>query len=157
MCDQIVVGAPKWPSFLCRVGVMSLSAERKLDFEEAFEIIGKKASTINKDTMAVILRSLGLNPTNDEVTELFNKVSSGGVVDVNGVLAAAGEFEATMINSSQGELQQAFGVFDKDNTGKISSACVSSCRTTVLLHRRGSLVTLRARLRVCVCVPLRAQ
>ena len=39
--------------------VMSLSAERRLDFEEAFEIIGKKAATIKKDTMAIVFSVVG--------------------------------------------------------------------------------------------------
>ena len=101
---------------------MALSAERKLDFEEAFELIGKKAPTINKDTFAIVLRSLGLNPTNDEVTGLFDKLASGGAMDLNGVLAAAAEFETTMKKTNTAELEEAFSVFDKEKTGKISAA-----------------------------------
>ena len=102
---------------------MVLSETRKGDFEEAFAILGKKANTIPKDTFAVVLRSLGLNPTNDEVTALFVKFSGGDGVDCAGLVAAAEEFDGTMsADASPTQLQEAFAVFDKDRTGKISAA-----------------------------------
>jgi Ca2+-binding EF-hand superfamily protein len=104
---------------------MPMTDARKLDVEEAFEIVGKKEANVNKDTMGMILRSLGLNPTNDEITELFSAVSAGGTVDCAGVVKAAETFDATVAGRNVKEdTTSAFAVFDKEATGKISAACV---------------------------------
>ena len=111
---------------------MSLSAERTEAFTEAFEIFGKKAPDIDKHTLSVIMRSLGQNPTNDEVTELFNQEAAGGSkIGLDKVLKIGAEFEAKMNSTDQhAALKEAFAVFDKDKKGKISAACA----------RAGSLV-----------------
>lgn len=103
---------------------MSLSAERTEAFTEAFEIFGKKAPDIDKHTLSVIMRSLGQNPTNDEVTELFNQEAAGGSkIGLDKVLKIGAEFEAKMNSTDQhAALKEAFAVFDKDKKGKISAA-----------------------------------
>ena len=102
---------------------MPLSALRNDQFTEAFEIIGGKKAEISKEALADILRSLGQNPTNDEVTGLFNKHTNGSGVTLEAVLAAADEFEQQMLSSDQNAvLKEAFAVFDKDKSGKISAA-----------------------------------
>ena len=103
---------------------MSLSAEREDLFKEAFEILGKKAAEVDKPTVAIIMRSLGQNPTNDEANALYDKYSGGAQsVAVDVLLKIAAEFEATMKSKDQNkDLQEAFAVFDKDNSGKISAA-----------------------------------
>lgn len=105
-------------------GRMGLSAEKEELFREAFEILGKKQPTIDQYTVSVILRSLGQNPTTDEVKELYNKFSGGAsTVDVDVVVKIAGAFETTMATKDQKtDLTQAFAVFDKDGSGKISAA-----------------------------------
>ena len=101
---------------------MPLSAERTQQFEEAFEIIGKRATEVERATLGDIMRSLGQNPTQDEVRELFDKVAKGeSSIPCEKVLAAASEFEDRMQGSDQmAGLRQAFAVFDKDNSGSIS-------------------------------------
>lgn len=103
---------------------MPLSATRKLQFEEAFEIIGKKASEIDCNTMGDIMRSLGQNPTQDEVKALFQKVSGGGsMIPCERMLQACGDFEDSMNSIDQlASLKEAFMVFDKDKSGSISAA-----------------------------------
>ena len=103
---------------------MSLSAERKEQFTEAFEMLGKKADAVDENTMGVIMRSLGQNPSSDEVSELFKKHSGGNkTVGVNAVLAAAGEFETAAAGKDlTAAMKEAFAVFDKDKTGQISTA-----------------------------------
>ena len=55
---------------------MPLSEERRADFVEAFDILGKKKAAVDKGLFGVILRSLGQNPTNDEINALFTKYST---------------------------------------------------------------------------------
>lgn len=40
-----------------------MNPERQKDFEESFDILGKKAANVDKATMGNILRSMGLNPS----------------------------------------------------------------------------------------------
>ena len=102
---------------------MGLSDERKAQFSEAFELLGNKKSEVPKDVLADIMRSLGQNPTNDEVTAAFGKHSSGAGLTLDSVLTICGEFEATMASQDQEAiLKEAFGVFDKDKSGTISAA-----------------------------------
>ena len=103
---------------------MPLSADRKAQFEEAFEIIGKKATEIERMDVGIIMRSLGQNPTNDEVKELFEKVAGGeSSIPLEKMLKVADEFETRMKASDQTTvLKEAFAVFDKDNSGSISAA-----------------------------------
>merc|ERR1719440_221654 len=102
----------------------NLSDVRKQQFEEAFEILGKKAFEIDRPTMGTIMRSLGQNPTQDEVKELFDKVAGGeSSITCDKLLVAVGEFDTRMKGSDMhGTLKEAFAVFDKDNSGSISAA-----------------------------------
>lgn len=103
---------------------MALSAERAEQFKEAFEILGNKADTVDETTMGIIMRSLGQNPSGGEVSELFKKHAGGAkAVGVDAVLAAAGEFEAASAGKDlKTAMKEAFAVFDKDKTGKVSAA-----------------------------------
>ena len=105
---------------------MGLSDERKAQFSEAFELLGSKKSEVAKDVLADIMRSLGQNPTNDEVTAAFNKHSSGAGLTLDSLLTICGEFDTAMASQDQvAILKEAFGVFDKDKSGTISAAYAS--------------------------------
>lgn len=102
---------------------MPLSDERKAQFTECFEILGNKKAEIPKDVLGTIMRSLGQNPTNEEVNTFFTKHTSGSGLTLDAVLAIAAEFDATMAgNDQQAVLKEAFAVFDKDKSGTISAA-----------------------------------
>ena len=103
---------------------MPLSAQRKAQFVECFEILGNKAAEVDRSTMGDIMRSLGQNPTQDEVKQLFEKVAGGeSSVSCEKLLAAAGEFEDRMAKGDAlADLKEAFAVFDKDKSGSISAA-----------------------------------
>ena len=101
---------------------MPLSEERRADFVEAFDILGKKKAAVDKGLFGVILRSLGQNPTNDEINALFTKHSNGSEIDQDGTVAAAAEVEEQMAGTPAADLKEAFAVFDKEKVGKISAA-----------------------------------
>jgi len=102
---------------------MGLDATRTDLYTEAFEILGNNKSEVELATLGVILRSLGLNPTHDEVAKLFDAHKQGSAINLDGVLKAAAEFEVTFkTKDHKAELREAFSVFDKDKSGKISAA-----------------------------------
>ena len=103
---------------------MPLSGARRAQFVEAFEILGKKAPEVDRATMGDIMRSLGQNPSTEELTQLFDKVAKGGAsISCEALLAAADEFEGRMRSKDQeADVRKAFAVFDKDSTGSISAA-----------------------------------
>ena len=103
---------------------MPLSAQRKAQFVECFEILGNKAAEVERSTVGDIMRSLGQNPTQDEVKQLFEKAAGGeSSISCEKLLAIAGEFEDKMASSNAlADLGEAFAVFDKDKSGSISAA-----------------------------------
>jgi len=103
---------------------MPLDATRQRDFEECFEIIGHKAKEVDVLQLATIMRSLGQNPTTKEVEDMFGKAAKGEAnINLEKVLAIAGEFEGIMKATNQTQtLTDAFKVFDKDKSSKISAA-----------------------------------
>ena len=103
---------------------MPLGEARTEQFVEAFEVLGKRAPTVDRETMGSIMRALGQNPSNDEVKELFDKVAGGAsTITCDSLLIAAGEFEEQSLRTDpKAALHEAFKVFDKDNTGSISAA-----------------------------------
>ena len=106
---------------------MPLSDARKAQFQEAFEILGENKPEVDRAKMADIMRSLNQNPTDEEVKELFGKVAGGAsTITCDKLIAAASEFQDKMSSIDQhASLKEAFAVFDKDNSGSISAACVA--------------------------------
>ena len=73
-----------------------MDEKKKGDLTEAFEVLGNKADTVDLNTFGIILRSVGMNPTGDEIKELFTSASGGSGIDVAGALKAAETFETTI-------------------------------------------------------------
>jgi len=102
-----------------------LTEEKANQFKEAFVIFDKeKTGLVNQQTLGVILRSLGLCPSNADVESMFKEFCPGGEgLDVDGVLKAAA---MTIAQPAQTvpveELRAAFNAFDKDSSGKLSAA-----------------------------------
>ena len=62
---------------------------KKGDIIEAFGIHGNNAPTVDKHIFGIVLRSVGMNPTNDEIADLFQKGSKGGMIDATTCVAMA--------------------------------------------------------------------
>ncbi|XP_060577948.1 calmodulin-A-like [Ruditapes philippinarum] len=99
----------------------SLDPETIAEFKLAFEMFDKdNDGTISSTELGVVMRSLGQNPTEQELKDMINEVD----VDGNGTIDFP-EF-CQMMNrrmtehNEPEELMEAFKVFDKDGNGYIS-------------------------------------
>jgi len=99
----------------------NLSEEQIAEFKEAFSLFDKdNDGTITTKELGTVMRSLGQSPTEPELRDMINEVDADG----NGTI----DFEEflSMMSKKAGhqdedaELQEAFKVFDKDQSGKIS-------------------------------------
>ena len=97
-----------------------LSEEQIEEFKEAFILLDKDGDgTINTKELGTCMRSLGKNPTEEELQDMINEVD----VDGNGSLDFF-EFLMLMTNhlsSSEDDIKEAFRVFDADGNGMISA------------------------------------
>lgn len=98
-------------------------AEKEVgEFKEAFQLFDQDNSgTISATELGLVMRSLGQNPTEQELMDMVNEVDTDG----NGEIDFS-EFLEMMskrhhINHDE-ELKEAFKVFDKDGDGFICAA-----------------------------------
>jgi len=99
-----------------------LSEEQIAEFREAFGLFDKDNSgTVTADELGEVMRSLGQNPTPQELQDMINEVDEDG----NGVIDFQ-EFLQMMArkmkdSETEDELKEAFKMFDKDGNGTISA------------------------------------
>ncbi len=100
----------------------NLSDEKIAEFRAAFEIFDRdKDGKISKKELGTVMRNLGQNPTEVELTEMINEID----IDGNGTIDFR-EFLRLMVRKMKDsdideELLEAFRVFDKDDNGYITS------------------------------------
>lgn len=101
----------------------TLSDEEVAEFREAFGLFDKNGDgTISSSELGTIMRSLGQNPTENELQDMINEVDvdGNGTIDFDEFLnMMAKKMKET---DSEEELREAFRVFDKDGNGYISAA-----------------------------------
>lgn len=104
-----------------------LTEEQITEIRDTFNLFDKdKDGAISIKEMAMIMKSLGQNPTEMELQEIISDMDTNG----NGVLEFE-EFSRLMSkkvkeSSSEEELSEAFKVFDKDGNGYISASELKS-------------------------------
>jgi calmodulin len=103
-----------------------LTQEQIAEFQEAFSLFDKdKTGTIPTKELGTVLRSLGQNPTEEELQETINEIDADGSGDVD-----FSEFLTMMARKmkdtdySEEEIKDAFKAFDKDGNGFILKADV---------------------------------
>ena len=100
----------------------NLTLDQKQEYKEIFEIFDSDQSgSIQSEEIAQVMRTLGQNPTNEEVEAMVNNID----VDGNGEVDFD-EFLILMVqqlkkeNEAEEELVEVFNMFDKDGDGLIS-------------------------------------
>ncbi|KAL4239134.1 hypothetical protein ACF0H5_003836 [Mactra antiquata] len=101
---------------------LHLTPEQIADFEEAFGLFDRDGhGSITIDDLKAVLRSLGKNPSDEELRDMIKEVDD----DDSGTIEFP-EFLTMMVRKvkapdTKKELIDAFRVFDKDNNGFISA------------------------------------
>ncbi|XP_042436443.1 calmodulin-like protein 11 [Zingiber officinale] len=99
-----------------------LTEEQIMEFQEAFCLFDKDGDgCITMQELTTVIKSLGQNPSDEELQEMMREVDSDGSGTIE-----FGEFlnlMARKMKESDGEdeLREAFKVFDKDQDGYISA------------------------------------
>ncbi|CAD5187145.1 calmodulin-like protein 11 [Musa acuminata AAA Group] len=100
-----------------------LTEEQISEFQEAFCLFDKDGDgCITLEELGTVIKSLGQNPSEEELHEMIREVDSDG----NGTIEF-GEFLNLMSRkvketNVEEELKEAFKVFDKDQNGYISAS-----------------------------------
>ncbi|XP_051178396.1 calmodulin-like protein 4 [Lolium perenne] len=98
-----------------------LTGEQMLAFKEAFSLFDKNGDgCISLEELAAVTRSLGLEPTEQELNDMMREVDTdgNGIIDFQEFL----NLIARKMKDGDGdeELKEAFEVLDKDQNGFIS-------------------------------------
>ena len=102
--------------------VDELTDAQKAEFKETFSLFDKDGDgTIDPKELGVVMRSLGQNPTEEELEEMVLEADSDG----NGTIEFQ-EFLGLMVHlmnkyDPEDDIKHAFSVFDKDGNGFITA------------------------------------
>ncbi|KAF6843463.1 calmodulin [Colletotrichum musicola] len=103
----------------------NLTEEQYKDYKAVFAVFDRDGTGgINAEEFQIAMKSLGLNPSIQEVKDLIKEVdpNGDGDIDFNEFLQLMSEAPApsSKDTDTQKELVAAFKVFDKDNSGSVS-------------------------------------
>ena len=111
---------------------VGVTEEQIAEYKEAFALFDhKNNSTISKKDLPTVLRSLGQNPSESEVTDMQQLADpdNSGTVDFDTFLSL---IQTKMKEQdSEGEIRESFRVFDKEGNGRISSSELRHIMTTL--------------------------
>jgi calmodulin len=104
-------------------GPNSLTEEQVSEFKEAFDLFDKNGDgRIPTKELGTMMRSLGQNPSDSELQDMIDEVDADntGTIDFTEFLTMIAR--ETKEIDSEGEIKEAFKLFDRDDSGFISAA-----------------------------------
>ncbi|CAI0651272.1 unnamed protein product, partial [Colletotrichum noveboracense] len=99
-----------------------LTEEQRAQYKEVFDLFDKDGTgDITAQELGEVMRSLGLNPSDTELTDMVNEVDAdnNGTIDFNEFLNLMAV--KVQVGDAEEELKNAFKVFDRDGSGTISA------------------------------------
>eukprot|EP00092_Neocalanus_flemingeri_P042654 GFUD01046713.1.p1 GENE.GFUD01046713.1~~GFUD01046713.1.p1 ORF type:complete len:128 (+),score=47.08 GFUD01046713.1:43-384(+) len=102
---------------------MSMGDLQRMEFRQAFQEFDKDCSgTISTKELLPVMRSMGQNPTEEEVLNLVIEfdVNGDGTIDFDEFMEMMKKQAEHQDNSA--ELKEAFKIFDRDGNGYIDAA-----------------------------------
>lgn len=99
-----------------------LTAEQVEEFRQAFKLFDKDGDgTVSTNELGVVMRSLGQNPTDEELHAMINEVDEdgNGEIDFDEFLSMIAKKMGDI--DSEDDLIQAFVIFDSNRTGYITT------------------------------------
>jgi len=109
-----------------------LNELQNLEFKEAFDEFDKDGSgTISTKELLQVMRSIGQNPTEDEILELVmeSDLNGDGTIDFQEFLEMM-KRKSSETDQTE-ELRVAFQMFDKDKSGYIDAKEIRTVTTTL--------------------------
>eukprot|EP00397_Hematodinium_sp_SG-2012_P060343 GEMP01078446.1.p1 GENE.GEMP01078446.1~~GEMP01078446.1.p1 ORF type:complete len:159 (+),score=50.14 GEMP01078446.1:136-612(+) len=101
---------------------VNFSEDQIEEFKEAFSLFDKDGNgTITAEELGVVMRSIGRNPTNEQLRQMIAEVDEDGSGEIE-----FPEFLKLMASKLQDsdsidEMREAFLVFDRDKSGSVSA------------------------------------
>ena len=98
--------------------------ERKLEYKEAFDMLDKgKDGKITLLELANVMRSLNMDPTEEELKEMIDEVDldGNGEIDFEEFVTLMEKQTNTVEETDEELVLRAFKSFDKDHDGKITN------------------------------------
>ena len=100
-----------------------LTEEKIAELKEAFFLFDKDGGgAVTTRKFGTVVRSLGQNPTEDELQDMINKVDADNVGTIEFPEFLTMTARKMKESDSKEEILKAFWVFDKDINGRISAA-----------------------------------
>jgi len=99
-----------------------LTEEQIAEFKEAFSLFDKdNDGTISSKELGTVMRSMGGNPTEQELQDMINDVDAdgNGSIDFNEFLTMMSHKVPDQKENE--EIREAFNLFDKDGNGQITT------------------------------------
>ncbi|KAJ1501922.1 Myosin light polypeptide 6 [Coelomomyces lativittatus] len=105
------------------ISTVEFSEEQQKEFRETFSLFDKKGDGyVELKFIGDLLRALGKNPTEFQVTQIVNNFQQQAITKINleNVLNIIDQSDELKSFGTLDEFKQGFQVFDKDGTGYIS-------------------------------------
>ncbi|CAG0914040.1 unnamed protein product [Notodromas monacha] len=119
-------------TFFCLNIMSTLGAEKVAELTRAFKSYDKDGKgTIVAADLGPVLKSLGYDPTTDEIAEILQRLQldADGEIRLQDFISYASDRSVTEITGSDAEIKAVFRLFDKDGDGFITASEFSQVMT----------------------------